>query len=297
MDHVHHKQNQLNRSTRGQWNLYSTHRQELERLIVPERPGLRICVLGAGNCNDLDLRWLVEAYREVHLVDIDATALEHAVEFQKVHDSPRVHLHGGVDLTGLAGRMSGWIKTPPSSDEVQQCTAAAFPVRLTGQSPSGLAAEPKAISPLAQSLSGPFDVVLSPCVLSQLITPARDSIGESHPGFDSLLAALRAAHVSLMLDLLAPKGKGVLACDLFSSATVDDLARVPKEQARDLMRKMLSAGKYFSGLDPGSIGHVLKADRAIAPRIESIEPAPPWVWHLGLSKSYLVYAILIRRKG
>ena len=64
------KQSQLNRSTRGQWNLYASHRQELERLLVPARPGGRICVLGAGNLQvDLDLQWLTQVYREVHLVE------------------------------------------------------------------------------------------------------------------------------------------------------------------------------------------------------------------------------------
>src|SRR5262245_52552720 len=107
-DFIVHKQAQLNRSTRGQWNLYSSHRKELERLLVPDRPGGRICVLGAGNCNDLDLRWLTQVYREVHLVDIDGDALARGTQFQKVDGSEKIRLHGSIDLTGLANRLGTW---------------------------------------------------------------------------------------------------------------------------------------------------------------------------------------------
>src|SRR5665213_299934 len=104
-DTILDKQAHLNRSTGGQWNLYTSHRQELERLIVPDKPGGRICVLGAGNCNDLDLRWLTEVYAEVRLVDIDGNALARGAKFQKVENSPRLQLAGSIDLTGLADRL------------------------------------------------------------------------------------------------------------------------------------------------------------------------------------------------
>src|SRR5438552_2239549 len=91
---IQQKQSHLNRSTRGQWALYASHRQELEKLLVPDQPGGRICVLGAGNCNDLDLRWLTQVYREVQLVDIDPDALPRAATFQKVAESEKLRLRG-----------------------------------------------------------------------------------------------------------------------------------------------------------------------------------------------------------
>src|SRR5438105_15087755 len=72
-----------NRSTQHQWRMYQSHRQQIEHLIVPMRRAEdRICVLGAGNCNDLDLAWLAQAYREVHLVDIDPAAIDEAAKRQ-----------------------------------------------------------------------------------------------------------------------------------------------------------------------------------------------------------------------
>src|SRR5262245_33928069 len=78
-----------NRSTSGQWQLFASHRRNLERLLVPEEPerGARICVLGAGNCNDLDLKWLMQVYTQVHLVDIDPGAVSEGLRRQGVLDS------------------------------------------------------------------------------------------------------------------------------------------------------------------------------------------------------------------
>ncbi|HET6248322.1 MAG TPA: hypothetical protein VFE47_11535 [Tepidisphaeraceae bacterium] len=290
MDAIVDKQSQLNRSTRTQWHLYGSHRQELERLLIPDRPGQRIGILGAGNCNDLDLRWMTGVYREIHLVDIDGEALARAVKLQRVADSPRIKLRAPVDLTGVADRLATWRKTPPAADEVKGCAglAAAAEIKLPKTEDHGPS---QLTDPGPGSASGQFDIVLSPCVLSQLITPLRDSIGEDHPGFMPLLAAVRARHLRLMLDLLSPGGRGVLACDLLSSGTFPDLARVPKDRAADFMGTMLSRGKCFSGLEPRAMAEILRRDcRAI-----DVRPVEPWIWHLGLSKSYLVYALTFRR--
>jgi hypothetical protein len=272
------KQSHLNRSTRGQWHLYASHRQQLERLLVPASPGGRICILGAGNCNDLDLRWLTEVYREVQLVDIDPDALARAAKFQKVQASAKIQLRGGIDLTGLSDRLGAWAKNPPEHSEIQTA------LQLAAQSPAKLAAE----------LNGPFDVVLSPCVLSQLLTPLRDTVGEAHKGFLPMLSAIRARHFRLMLELLAPSGRGVFACDLFSNATFTDLARISHDQLPSLMRTMLNDRKFYTGLDPASMTAVLTRDPAVS-ATDDIRLTHPWLWHLGLSKCYLVYGITFRK--
>ena len=275
------KQSSLNRSTSGQWHLYASHRRELERLLVPTSPGGRICVLGAGNCNDLDLRWLTQVYREVQLVDIDPEALSRGAKFQKVDQSDRLRLRGSIDLTGLADRLGKWKQALPSVDGIQTSLQ--------------LAATPTA--KLAGELGGPFDVILSPCVLSQLLMPLHDSIGGAHPAFGPMLAAMRARHFRLMVDLLSPGGRGVFACDLLSSVALRDLARVPKEQLAGVMQKMLVAGKCFSGLEPAAITRFLTRDPIVSPQVERVQTGPPWLWHLGLNKTYAVYAVTFHKRA
>src|SRR5689334_3664368 len=116
-------QARMNRSTRGQWAMYAGHRQNLERIILASHPGGRICVLGAGNCNDLDLNWLTKIFRQVHLVDLDGGALEAGVRRQKLERSAKLFLHAPIDLTGISEIVSRWHQTPPSDDEIDQCLA------------------------------------------------------------------------------------------------------------------------------------------------------------------------------
>src|ERR1041385_435299 len=111
------EQAKQNHSTRHQWELYRSHRQQIERFIVPaERGQESICVLGAGNCNDLDLKWLSDVYREVALVDIDVEAPSQAARRQGVLQ--RVRLHAPVDLTGIAPSLAQWSEAMPSPQEV-----------------------------------------------------------------------------------------------------------------------------------------------------------------------------------
>src|SRR5437764_7439898 len=119
------EQARQNQTTRNQWLLYASHRRQIERLIVPAEHGReRICILGAGNCNDLDLKWLAEAYAEVHLVDIDPAALDRAVKKQGVNGD-RVFFHAPVDLTGVADRARGWAGRTVTDAEVDQAAQAA----------------------------------------------------------------------------------------------------------------------------------------------------------------------------
>jgi hypothetical protein len=70
-----------NASTRLAFDRYSNHRAQQMALVGGWR-GERLAVLGAGNCNDLDLTTLAGSFREIHLFDIDAQALEGAYRRQ-----------------------------------------------------------------------------------------------------------------------------------------------------------------------------------------------------------------------
>ncbi len=69
------------------------------------------------------------------------------------------------------------------------------------------------------ALPGPFDVVASTCLLSQLVGNAFHSVGEGHPRFLDLVRAIRLAHLRLMTGLRRAGGTAVLVTDLVSSDT------------------------------------------------------------------------------
>src|SRR5688500_2807655 len=101
------EQIRLNRITRDGWSRYSSHREHLTRLLTKKDfPGGRLLVLGAGNCNDLDLQGLLRSFSELHLVDIDAEALDWGVNEQGLSGNEQIVLHGGLDVTGIAALCS-----------------------------------------------------------------------------------------------------------------------------------------------------------------------------------------------
>lgn len=98
-------QRELNRGSAGRWGDFASHRRRVTELILGHRtgqPASRLVVLGAGNCNDLELGRLLAGFGTVDLVDIDADALTGAVARQRVAPGARLRLHGGVDLAAAA---------------------------------------------------------------------------------------------------------------------------------------------------------------------------------------------------
>ncbi|WP_145984704.1 class I SAM-dependent methyltransferase [Methylobacterium aquaticum] len=68
-----------NTATRSCWERYSAHRENLMRLIRQHAVTRgSITILGAGNCNDIDLAELFNLFSVVNLIDIDLKSLEYA---------------------------------------------------------------------------------------------------------------------------------------------------------------------------------------------------------------------------
>lgn len=73
--------------------------------LLLETAGGHLAVLGAGNCNDLDLPRLLAAYREVTLIDVDRESLVDGVRRQGVAPGTALHLRAPVDVS--SGKVSG----------------------------------------------------------------------------------------------------------------------------------------------------------------------------------------------
>jgi len=110
----------------------------------------------------------------VHLVDLDAEALAQAAARQGVSGHPGLTLFGGVDLTGMLDCVAHWSPQTHISPADLQALAEwpALRVRL--------------------ALPGPYDVVASTCLLSQLIANVFPPLGDAHSQFRRVAAAIRA---------------------------------------------------------------------------------------------------------
>jgi len=95
------EQSRRNRESRAAWDLFAGHRGQVTALLTAAAQGRRVprlCLLGAGNCNDVDLHRLLEDYREIHLVDCDSEALAAALERQSLTGHSSLICHGAIDL-------------------------------------------------------------------------------------------------------------------------------------------------------------------------------------------------------
>ncbi|QDT90600.1 hypothetical protein [Gimesia algae] len=260
----------FNQASRPNWEQGATHRNLITGYLtdLADSSRGRLCVLGAGNCNDLDLQKLLQVYSEIHLVDLDESALRYAIDFQSVSDNPAISMHV-LDLTGIGDRLAAFKSDPDQGEaELREIITA-----LTG------------VQEL--NLPGPYDVVCSTCILSQLILQVVHAVGETHPQFEELMVAVREQHFRSVLDLIGEGGAGLIISDFVSSESAADLKDVPDFQFTQYLSQLLSSRNFFHGVHPGLLFAQLKGKAPLAKLVQDVEMLPPWRWDLG-ARQYAV---------
>jgi hypothetical protein len=248
------------------WELYAAHRARLTDVIVQSgKPNAgRLCVLGAGACNDLDLARAADLFSEIHLVDLDEKALMRGVARHEAPVRAKLHRHA-LDLSGLSTRrLARWRRAPPDAAELEQVSA-------------------ETLDAICDRLPGPFDVVASTCVLTQMAFALREALGERHPALETVRFALMRTHLSSLVALTAPGGAAVFATDLVSSSTFP-LQPDDERDLVDLMSEVVASGAGYYAANPEVIATILS--HAGTP-----EFLPPWLWTGPLERTYLVYAL------
>lgn len=273
MNRLTAEQLRRNEQTRSNWAQYKSHRDRITDLVRNFAPQAtpatckELTILGAGNCNDLDLNALLADGWQIHLVDLDADALTRGTSQQGLAGDDRIATHGGVDLTSMWDELSSL--TPETDPELVREIAQRLPLsRPTYELP-------------------PAHVVLSVGLISQLVEAAVLSIGDQHPAFVELVQALRLQHLRLVNELTEPGGTFIVTSEVVSTDTAPQLAGVHYDELPSVLSKLLLEGNFFSGLHPGLIGQTLQTDRAIADQMESLRVAGPWLWNLGV-RTYAV---------
>ena len=261
-----------NRQTQGAWECFADHRGQVTALLTSaakarHRPSL--CLLGAGNCNDVDLAELLSCYDRIHLVDWDAAALVDGVQRQGLAGHCSLILMGGVDLLGL----------PATASQIP--LAELFDAAHNHQ-------------PLSDF--PPVDVVASLCVLSQLIEATAAIHEAGHPPSLDLIQAVRRRHLELMVALLRPSGCGLLITDLVSSETAPQLSTIPNSQLPAFLATCIESRNFFTGLNPAVLLDVLRRDFRFESRLVAHQVSKPWKWSLG-PRTFAVYAIGFQRRA
>jgi len=267
-----------NQSALPHFSSFSEHRQRLSELALSAAPAEQgtLCVLGAGNCYDLDLAALASRFRAVHLVDIDAEALERAHARQDPTTKDRLVLHGSLDLSGFLDRLDRWAAFQVSPDELMD----------HGQATA---------RQLRERLGGPFDVVLSACMLSQMQLSVLNVLGEQHRLFEAIRWTLNLTHFRTLAALTRPGGVGLFATDV-SSGLLHPLDRLaPESDWVALVEQLSKARRTFDFADPKRLAELLRDDPVLRAAFPRFDVSEAWLWNNGPEARFLVYASELRR--
>ena len=269
------RQVESNRSGVGHEGHFAGHRERLTREIGERAPSGgqgRLCLLGVGNANDVDLEALAAQFREIHLVDLDPEAVGRAVAGVSPARRSRLVVHAPVDASGIFDRLEEWARTPP------------VPTAIAGEVQA-------AVGRIVGALPGPFDVVVSCCMLTQLQLVLLEIVGERNPRFEELRAALGRIHVRTLASLLAPGGAALLVTDL-TGDRIYPLAGVPPDaDLGALMGELLAAGHVIHAAHPGLLSSEIRRDPELRAAYAVRFPVGPWLWHNGPDETFLVYAL------
>ncbi len=263
----------LNRRFPDSWAGYAEHRQRVTTLISGLPRGAELCVLGAGNCNDLELEQISAWFSQVHLADLDGEALERARDRQSAAVRAKLTLRAGLDFSGLIEHLDDWGEQFPDRAELGRSAV-------------------MAAQGIVQSLGQSFPAVVSTCVLSQLAAPFQRSWITSRSNWGDLLSAINAVHLATLAGATRSGGRGLLIFDTSSSKDTPALGAQhgkSSEQLEAFIEEALNDGSLYLKHQPQQLLAQLSS-----PGLKSMVSEPnigtPWLWRLG-QDTQLVFSL------
>jgi hypothetical protein len=267
----YHRDN--NRASADHTGDFADHRRRLTALIGSAGAGDTLALLGAGNCNDVDLAILAGRYRTIDLLDLDLEALERARARQPAEVAERLRLRAPLDLSGGFDQLPGLRGVTLSQEQLSS-----FPI--------------PALERVLAAVPERFDTVVSCCLLSQLMHSCYLAL-KGHPQLEAIAAALAVTHLRALIDLCRPGGRVIFVTDMVSSETYPLEELWDQQPPAALLAQLEASGNFLSGTAPAMVRRVFAGRQAMlegAPRL--IEP---WRWRISDQLSFLVYAYVLQR--
>ncbi|HEY3664902.1 MAG TPA: hypothetical protein VGL19_02835 [Polyangiaceae bacterium] len=263
----------LNRRFPDSWAGYAGHRARVTAAIAELPRGAELCLLGAGNCNDLELEQLAQWFSELHLVDLDGEALERARDRQPAAVRAKLVLHPDVDFSGVIEHLDAWGERFPERTELG-------PIAV------------EAAQGIVRGLGRSFPATVSACVLSQLAAPFQRAWVTSRANWADLLSVVGAVHLATLAGATRAGGRCLLVFDTASSRETPELSALNGRSTEELEAFVASAraaGKLALRNAPSDLLAQLSS-----PGLKTLVADPavgrPWLWQLG-ADTQLVYSL------
>ncbi len=268
-------EHKANLSTADQYDRFGSHRsalmsQLLEGVDAVDEPSL--CVLGAGNCNDLDLPELTKHYTHITLVDLDEQAVEKARRRHAKRVRDRITCCAPVDITNLLEALPRWNRLEITPEELM-----AQPLEATR-------------SVVAQ-VGQDFDRVLSACVLTQLQLTVLRQLGADHRLFQVVTRTVHLGHLRILHALTRPGGRALLATELVSNETAPLAALDGAKDLLPALQEYAQGGNVIGVAHPDRLLAIAKDDPILSREARVLAPHAAWLWHQGPKRSYLAYGL------
>lgn len=259
---------------------YATHRDKVMQQLLGyagSEASRSLCLLGAGNCYDADLARLTEQFAEVHLVDLDRSAVERARSELTPEAAAKVVLHAPVDLTGMLPHLAAWSRFQVTADVLMSHP------QTTEQA-------------IAASVGGPFDIVASTCVLTQLQLAVLQALGEKHRLFQAVRHTLTVTHLRTLAGLTRAGGHTLLFTDLVST----DRLTLPNDPSPDALRATFDAaikqGNVIYVAHPEMLRSTVSDDPSLRSQLSAGDLKDVWLWQQGPNRKFLTYVLAFDRR-
>jgi hypothetical protein len=257
---------------------YAGHRRHLSALLTSVGPAPNIGIFGAGNCCDLDPERLTALYQEIHLIDLDAEALERGRESFPRPVRDRVVLHAGIEMSGFVDKLDTWGEAFPDDAEIGRSALIA-------------------VQAILQRVGQTFHVVLSDCVLSQLPLSYRRAWIAPRANWERLFSSITAVHLATVVGSVRPGGSGVIACDALGSKAVPELCDIvdaSSDTLQSFVFDRVTAKAIRLDPDPATLLRGLQSGR-LGAVVESAQVTAPWLWDTG--DILLVFGLVFRLRS
>ncbi|MFM7845569.1 MAG: hypothetical protein ACKPEY_15220 [Planctomycetota bacterium] len=318
------RQLRANHETRNSWTSCAAQRQQVTRLIReqiewqyahrPHLSPLRIAILGAGNGNDLDLEELTSFGRSpaeldptngpvpsrlsgeqsaaavrLHLFDLDEGAIGSIRQRQPRANWSAIDCHAPIDLSGL-----DTITTNVGATNMGAENMGAENMGATEMSTAISASEQVAERVRALSKQKDFDLVVSTCLLSQIMEGVVHELGGWHDDYLPLIQQLRTEHLRLLFHCTRPGGTILFITDFVSSDSCDELHRIAPQALPELVQQLIAQRNFFTGLNPAVLARFWSSDAVTGLQVEQVRVTQPWLWNPG-PRVYVVCGFIVSR--